>query len=42
MPTGLDEQDGVGSDGRISYSDVGLARARERRVDGLRLRGYLR
>lgn len=32
----------VCSDGWISHADVGLARARERRIDGFRLRGYLR
>lgn len=32
----------VGGDSRISHADVSLARARERRVDGLGLRGHLR
>ena len=32
----------IGSDSRISYTDIGFARARERCVDGFRLRGHLR
>lgn len=32
----------ISSDSRIGHTDIGLARARERCIDGLRLRGNLR